>query len=354
MDDVLAREGAVMLGSRLKRLAERLQTGAERIAADCGLPTQPSQMPLLTALYRHGPMTVGDAVQALGISQPAVTRILSRLSEMGLIETSRGARDLRSKTLSLSPAGRDAMEQATTLLWPRLRAAVDEVCDVPALLRLIEAAERALAEQPLDQRPRGGLAIRRFSDALAEDFYRINAQWIDDMYRLEQTDIDVLRNPRERIIAPGGDILFVEDPALGIVGTCALQKTGERQFELTKMGVLDKARGRKAGEFLLEAIIARAYALGCDRLYLLSNAKSAAAIHLYEKLGFVHDAGIMEEFGRRYERCNVAMLHRPAPMDVAGGGAPDRRPRGGDVERGDGSLAARQSIPPAHGDHRRE
>jgi DNA-binding MarR family transcriptional regulator/N-acetylglutamate synthase-like GNAT family acetyltransferase len=310
MNDVLALEGAVMLGSRLKRLAERFQAGAESIAADCGLPTQPSQMPLLTALHRQGPMTVGDAVQALGISQPAVTRILSRLVDLGLIETSRDARDQRSKTLSLSPSGVEAMELATTTLWPRLCAAVGEVCDVPALLDLMVAAARALADRPLDRRPRGGLAIRRFSNALAEDFYRINAEWIEDMYRLEQTDIDVLRNPRERIIEPGGDILFVEDPDLGIVGTCALQKTGERQFELTKMGVLDKARGKKAGEFLLQAIIARGYALGCDRRYLLSNAKSAAAVHLYEKLGFVHDDGIMEAFGKRYERCNVAMLHR--------------------------------------------
>lgn len=317
MSDVLAVEGAVMLGSRLKRLAERLQAGAERIALDCGLPTQPSQMPLLTALYRHGPMTVGEAVKVLGISQPAVTRILTRLVTMGLVETSREARDQRSKTLSLSTKGKEAMDLANTVLWPRLRAAVNEVCDAPALLSLIGATEQALAERPLEQRPRGGLAIRRFSDALAGDFYRINAEWIETMYRLEQTDVDVLKNPQDRIIAPGGDILFVEDPNLGIVGTCALQKTGERQFELTKMGVSDAARGKKAGEFLLHAIIARAQALGCDRLYLLSNAKSAAAIHLYEKLGFVHDAGIMEEFGKRYDRCNVAMLYHSSGRSTA-------------------------------------
>lgn len=311
MQDILALEGQVMLGSRLKRLAERLQAGAEKIAVDCGLPMQPSQMPFLTALYRQGPMTVGEIVRVLGISQPAVTRILSRLIDMKLVETSRDMRDQRNKTVALSRQGREAMDLANTVLWPRLRAAVDEVCDAPVLLRLIEATERALASQPLEQRPSGGLAIRRFSDALAEDFYRINAEWIGDMYRLEATDIDVLKNPRARILEPGGDILFVEDPQLGIVGTCALQRTGERQFELTKMGVSANARGKKVGEFLLHAIIARAHALGCDRLYLLSNAKSAAAIHLYEKLGFSHDTQIMEEFGKRYERCNVAMLYVP-------------------------------------------
>jgi len=311
LEDAVTIEGAVMLGSRLKRVAERLQAGAERIAGECGLPTQPSQMPLLAALHRHGPLSVGDVVDRIGISQPAVTRILARLAEMGLVETSRGGRDLRTKTMTLTDRGRAVMEEATTTLWPRLRAAVGELCDVEALLAQVEAVEAALALQPLEQRPRGGLRIRRFSDELAPHFHRINAQWIAEMYTLEPTDIDVLENPRERIIDRGGDILFVEDPELGIIGTCGLQKTGERQFELTKMGVVSEARGRKAGEFLLRAMIERAFALGCDRLYLLSNAKGAAGVHLYEKAGFVHDAGIMEEFGRRYTRTNVAMLYHP-------------------------------------------
>ncbi len=41
-----------------------------------------------------------------------------------------------------------------------------------------------------------------------------------------------------------------------------------------------------------------------------TNAKGAAGVHLYEKAGFVHDEGIMEEFGKRYARCNVAMVYR--------------------------------------------
>ena len=70
MRDILADEGGVMLGSRLKRLAERLQAGAELIGRDCGLPTQPAQMPLLTALWRHGPMSVGEARMALVRFEP--------------------------------------------------------------------------------------------------------------------------------------------------------------------------------------------------------------------------------------------------------------------------------------------
>ena len=106
-------------------------------------------------------------------------------------------------------------------------------------------------------------------------------------------------------------ILFVEAPGLGIVGTCALQKSQGDGFELTKMGVRESARGRKAGEFLLSAAIERGTLLRADPLYLLTNSRCAAAIHLYEKAGFRHDAEIMARYGARYERCDVAMRYRP-------------------------------------------
>ena len=148
-----------------------------------------------------------------------------------------------------------------------------------------------------------------FSDELAHHFHDINAEWISAMFSLEDTDREVLEAPRARIIEPGGLILFVEAQGRGIVGTCALQKTGPASYELTKMGVTESARGLKAGEFLLAAIIDRATALKADPLYLLTNSKCAAAIHLYEKLGFQHDAEIMARYGARYERCNVAMRY---------------------------------------------
>ena len=149
----------------------------------------------------------------------------------------------------------------------------------------------------------------------AQAFHDINAEWITSMFALEATDREVLENPHAKIIATGGTILFVEAPGLGIVGTCALQKTGPTSFELTKMGVRESARGLKAGEFLLAAVIERAHELGADPLYLLTNHKCAAAIHLYEKLGFAHDAGIMADYGARYERCDVAMRHA-GPLDA--------------------------------------
>jgi len=312
--DVIADLGETFLGSRLKRLAERLQSGASRVVADAGLAVQPTHMGLLAALDR-APMTVGQLVEAVGASQPGVTRGVGQLVKMGLVRSTRGGTDRRQRRLCLTDEGEAAMARIKLLIWPRLEQAVKQACAglSGSLLDQIAGLEAALARQPLEARAAQaavpGLTLREFEDALAPWFHDINAEWIGAMFRIEQADREVLENPRAQIIDPGGAILFVEAAGLGIVGTCALRKTGPRCAELTKMGVRASARGLKAGEFVLAATIERARAMGIDKLYLLTNSKCAPAIHLYEKLGFVHDAGIMAEYGARYERCDVAMLH---------------------------------------------
>lgn len=151
------------------------------------------------------------------------------------------------------------------------------------------------------------LRIVEYRDELAPAFHDINAEWIQSMFVMEATDRKVLENPREMIIERNGVILFVEAGDLGIVGAVALMKTSDGVYELTKMGVLESARGRKAGEFLLAACIDRARTMGIRELYLLTNHICVPAIHLYEKAGFQHDASIMERYGKTYERCDVAM-----------------------------------------------
>lgn len=315
--DILREYGAVFLGSRLKRLGERMQAGAAKVITDAGLPVQPSHMPLLAALDKH-PMTIGQLALAVGVSQPGVTRAAAQLVELGLAHAMTGE-DQRLRTIALAPAGAAAMARARLKVFPQVGAAVDRLLHerLDAFMAQLAELETALDALPIDaaaaQAQPSLLTIREYSDALAPYFHDINAEWINDMFQLEATDREVLEQPRARIVDRGGVILFVEAKGLGIVGTCALQKTGDSSYELTKMGVRASARGLKVGEFLLRAMIDRAMQLGAAPLYLLTNTKCAAGIHLYEKAGFQHDADIMARYGARYARCNVAMRYLPAP-----------------------------------------
>jgi DNA-binding MarR family transcriptional regulator/N-acetylglutamate synthase-like GNAT family acetyltransferase len=312
--DTLADLGVTFLGSRMKRLADRLQTDAAATLQAMGLPIQPAQQQFLAVLRQRGPQTVGGVAQHLRLSQPTATRAIQALIEQGLIDVSREGRDQRQKLLSLSPDGEALMDRLERDLWPKVEAAAVSLCGGrhAALLKEITMIEAELDRRSLvDRIMTPEMSVRDFSDDLAEAFYRINAEWIQSMFVLEENDIRLLENPRELILDKGGAVLFAQTPDLGVVGTCAVMRMKDGWFELTKMGVLQAARGRKVGEFLLAATIDRAKAMGvADRLYLLTNKKCGPAIHLYEKLGFEHDAEIMALFGSRYERCDVAMRYR--------------------------------------------
>ena len=60
----------------------------------------------------------------------------------------------------------------------------------------------------------------------------------------------------------------------------------------------------------INALIERAQKMQPERLYLLTNKKCEAAIHLYAKSGFEHDAELLAEAQHHYARCDVAMTYR--------------------------------------------
>ena len=153
-EDIVRKLGYLCLGSRLKRIGERLQGDVARFIETSGLAIQPSQYPLLAALDQNGPLMVGELVEALGVSQPGVTRNVIRLVEMGLVDIKRVGRDQREKTVGLTNAGRQLLAQSKRDVWPHIEAAVIEVCAGLSgpLLTQLGAIEDCLAEKPLDQR----------------------------------------------------------------------------------------------------------------------------------------------------------------------------------------------------------
>lgn len=119
----------LFLGSRLKRLAERMQGDVLLMAHQAGIPIQPGQYPLLVILEEHGAKTIGVLARAMQMSQPAITKSAGKLEETGLVTIGRGDTDRRQSTVALSPAGQEALDRSRRDVWPSIEAAVKEVID---------------------------------------------------------------------------------------------------------------------------------------------------------------------------------------------------------------------------------
>ena len=143
-----------------------------------------------------------------------------------------------------------------------------------------------------------------FSAEHAAAFKQLNLAWITEHWRVEAADLKALDSPFESIIDVGGAILIGE---LGsaVVGTVALIPLEEGTVELAKMTVSKAARGTGLGLALGKAALARARAMGAQKVYLESNTILRPALSLYEKLGFQK----LPDNARAspYERCNIRM-----------------------------------------------
>lgn len=153
-DDIVRDMGWLSLGTRLKRLGERLQGETQGIIDAAGAPVQAAQYPYLAALDRMGPSTVGDLVAALGVSQPAVTRTLSKLAALDLVIVRAVDDDQRKREATLTPAGRRAVAAAKRVIWPAIESAVIDLCAgrTGDFLAQITAIEGGLAEKQFETR----------------------------------------------------------------------------------------------------------------------------------------------------------------------------------------------------------
>lgn len=154
MRDAVKTLGHLALGTRLKRLGERLQSQAQEVLAADGIDVQASQLPVLATLARFGPLTVGELTEALGVSQPAVTRLAGKLQADGWVHARQDAGDLRVRRIGLTRAGQALVSRAQRTTWPLIEAAVAEACagGSGSLLSRLAGLEDALASTPLAAR----------------------------------------------------------------------------------------------------------------------------------------------------------------------------------------------------------
>jgi DNA-binding MarR family transcriptional regulator/GNAT superfamily N-acetyltransferase len=294
------------LGSRLRRVSDRIMAAGSDVYRLREIPFNPRWFPVYRVLADHGPLSVGETANALGLTHAAVSQHASALKKRGVVSSCKDQRDERRTVLSLSDEGRELLSTLRPV-WDDLEEALREIVDFAGIdiLAALDGIEDALAVESLSDRTER-LSRRRqlteaeivdFAPGLREHFKTLNLEWLEAHFSVEPVDEEVLSNPERVILEPGGFIFFAR---IGeeIVGTCALLKQGAR-FELTKMAVTERFRGRQAGKKLMLHALEVARRERASSVFLVTNSSLKPAISLYRKVGFrVTQAGPHPKYGR--------------------------------------------------------
>lgn len=304
------------LGSRLKALSDHFYAAADEVYRSCGAQVEARWFPLLRYLWESGPSAVGDVADAIGQSHSAVSQMADKLAREGMVNRRRDPKDGRRSVLALTDKAHKALGSLGPV-WSAIRRGVMTSLgeDGTRLLAALDACEKRLAERPivpailseyahLNDAP---VEIVPFEPALAPHFFRLNAQWLEKYFRLEDIDREMLGDPQRYVIEPGGALLFAINGG-EVIGTCALLQESPGVFELSKMCVDELFHGLGVGRKLLDAAVAEFHRREGRELFLESNSRLKTALNMYEKVGFVHQPQVRA--GSHYERADVYMVYQ--------------------------------------------
>ena len=131
------------------------------------------------------------------------------------------------------------------------------------------------------------ISIEEHTPDRRDDFKRLNIEWIEHWFSVEQAELDVLDDPEGHVIGAGGQIFYAVDETGAAVGCVALKAEGGGVFELSKMAVAPARRGSGVGRSLMDAVLDAFRTAGGTLLYLESNRRLEPALALYRRSGFV-------------------------------------------------------------------
>ncbi len=303
--------GPMALGSRLRRLSDRLYESARQIYELYEVPMDPKWFPVFYVLSDWPQASTQEIADYVGHSHASISQIVKAMTKEGFVSTERSASDGRKNVLKLTQKGRQVIDTIRPQYQDVGAAAKSLLGETQHDVWYgLSEIEHALDRQDFFSRVRGRFKKRREAEVTIVDFNRdhgnefhdINIEWIEKYFNVEAADRKYLEQPEETILKPGGHILMAL-LADRVVGTCALIPMENGVFELAKMGVKPEAQGRRVGWQLGQACIRRAKAVGARKIYLESSRRLKPAISLYRQLGFVEVA----ERPSPYSRADIYM-----------------------------------------------
>jgi putative acetyltransferase len=131
------------------------------------------------------------------------------------------------------------------------------------------------------------VTIIDFEEKYSGDFKQLNIEWLEKYNLVESHDLMVLNDPIGTIVLRGGYIYLAFSDEK-IIGTAALMKEHDDEYELVKMAVAPQFQGKGISKLLIEKCINKAREIGAKKLMLYSNSQLQTALGLYTKYGFRH------------------------------------------------------------------
>ncbi|UTA69755.1 bifunctional helix-turn-helix transcriptional regulator/GNAT family N-acetyltransferase [Emticicia sp. 21SJ11W-3] len=297
--DLISDWGALALGSRLKRLSDRMMKSVSEIYKSSGVDFESKWFPIFYVLSKEGEKGIMEIAEILNITHPGVIQIAREMEKAGWITSVKSGTDGRKRHLKLTEKAYQNLPQLEEM-WVSFKENNEKIIRASQHNILMAMQE---IEDFLDKNDFKRQYYETFEEMRQS---KIDIQLFDEKYQTQVEDmvlgiqngefnlgLTAQRQPDlhnlKAFYNDRGNLLWVATNSKDdVVGTIGLERLNNEQAVLRKMFIKQEYRGKALGlaQRLFEILVLEALKQHFKEILLDTPLVTHAAHRFYERNGF--------------------------------------------------------------------
>ncbi|WP_337040492.1 bifunctional helix-turn-helix transcriptional regulator/GNAT family N-acetyltransferase [Emticicia sp. 17c] len=297
--DLMSDLGALALGSRLKRLSDRMMKSVSEIYKNSGVDFESKWFPMFYLLSKEGEKGIMEIAEILHISHPGVIQLAKEMEKAGWIVSEKSGLDARKRHLKLTEKGWKNLPQLEEM-WVSFKENNEKVIRASKqnILLALEEIEHFLDNNDFkkqyydtfEEQRNLSIEIRLFEEKYQQQVEDMvlgiqNGEFGLGLTAQRQPDLHNLK----AFYNDKGNWLWVAlNKKDEVIGTIGLERLNDTQAVLRKMFIKKAYRGKTLGlaQRLFEILLQEARKQNFKEILLDTPLVTHAAHRFYERNGF--------------------------------------------------------------------
>ncbi|MCG8530291.1 MAG: MarR family winged helix-turn-helix transcriptional regulator [Desulfovibrionales bacterium] len=256
--------GALLLGTRLKRLSDKFLCDLSKIYRNRDIRFEAGWFPVFYLLDTQEKVTISCLSKQLEITHSGASQMVATLKKKGFIQLNQIQEDKRMKTVCLTPKGREKLDEIKPI-WTAIQESLEDIIppgeDQPRVLQLLGELESAMAHLNFVDLVENKLAenhsmeevrIGPYGEDQDEALKALVLNWLSESPESMPEDMDWLNHP-QGVLKEKRSALFTAGQGKSLIGACAVTQR-EKSAELTLI-----FHKKQTSEAIFQALLDNAY-----------------------------------------------------------------------------------------------
>ena len=291
------RVGELILGTRLKRISDKLLNDVSNIYKKLNIPFEVSWFPIFYLLNENRKLSVTEIANELEITHSAVSQMITILDKRGLVKFIDDKNDKRRRFICFTEEGKELMSTLPPI-WEAMQHSMQDIfsegINSTHILSALDEIEDSLERESLtsrvvkevEQEELSDVMIVDYDDSYYDCYKNFVLEWLIDKNDIDMQGVDYINNPHRAVNEQNTTILVAKENN-DCAGVIVYRRTEKNEIKIIFFVIHEKRERKQVGKKLLNEMLNRTHKKNIDRISITLSRASSELIKILKDAGFI-------------------------------------------------------------------